>query len=180
MNTFLRHTALGVLAATALLGPASAAVTAAPMTDRHNRTDAIFVGMMLPHHMSGIPLGRIAAQKGRNAEIRRLGREIVRAQTREARTLRAMAKLFGKQPSMPPEIEERGRMDMAKLRRASGSRFDRVWLDVIGAHHMAAIQMARIEVQAGQNPHVRQLALSIYEVQRRELAAFNRLTRQLG
>lgn len=146
----------------------------------YNGTDASFASMMLPHHQGGVKLGKMAAEKGVNADIRRLGRNIVAAQTREIRTLRRMVLQFNTRPSMAPEIERRDEIDMKKLRRASGTEFDRMWLDVISAHHMAAIQMARMEVQGGRNAAARQLARRIVAAQRRELAQFNKLTMQLG
>lgn len=165
---------LGALAAIAVPAQPQSAQTA-------NRTDAAFAAMMLPHHEGGVELGKMAAAKGENAEIRALGRQIVTAQTREAKTLRSMVRRFRtKKASMPPEVMRREQIDMRRLEQASGTEFDRRWLDVISAHHMGAIQMAQMEVRGGRDAAARRLARQIAAEQRRELGRFNALTVQLG
>lgn len=170
-----------LLAALALVGAlaVSATTTSAAKTS-YNGTDAAFAAMMLPHHLGGVKLGKMAAEKGQNAEIRQLGENIVSAQTRESKTLRSMVQQFRTKPSMPPEIMRRDEIDMKKLEKASGAEFDRMWLDVISSHHMAAIQMAQMEARGGRNVAARSLARDIVKAQRGELAKFNRLTTALG
>lgn len=81
---------------------------------------------------------------------------------------------------MPEPIHEREMIDMEKLRAASGTDFDRLWLDVISAHHMGAIQMAFMEENGGANEPAMKLAASIVESQSAQLDEFNALTRALG
>jgi uncharacterized protein (DUF305 family) len=164
----------------ALVGLLAVAGGAQARSHSYNATDAAFAAGMLPHHEGGVELGRLAAQKGVNADIRRLGGEIVTAQTREARTLRRMVRQFRTRAEMPEPIEERDMRDMRRLQAASGAEFDRLWLDVIGAHHAAAIQMAQIEAEGGRNAEARRLARRIVSTQERELAQFNRLAEALG
>lgn len=161
----------------ALLAPATGATANAA---DFNRTDAAFASMMLPHHLSGIGLGKIAAKKAQNAQIRKLGRQIASTQTREAGILRSLVSAFRTKPSSTPEIDRRDAMDMAKLRRASGAKFDRTWLDVISSHHMGAIQMAQMEKRGGTNGRALRLAGKIIVEQRSELRQFNQLTTKLG
>lgn len=166
--------AVALVAVVPLAGAGSSAKT-------YNSTDKAFAAMMLPHHEGGVELGRIAAEKGQNADVRRLGRQIVAAQTREAKTLRALIKRYRTSKATPPkEIRDRDDIDMQRLEAASGTDFDRTWLDVISAHHMSAIMMAQMEVRGGKNPDGRKLARKIIKAQREELAQFNALTRQLG
>lgn len=104
----------------------------------------------------------------------------MRAQSREAATLRRMVRRFRTKPSMPEAIEEHDVMGMRKLKAASGPEFDRLWLDVISAHHSAAIQMAQIEARGGRNASARRLARTIITTQKRELARFNKLVERLN
>lgn len=147
----------------------------------YNATDAAFAAMMLPHHEGGIRLGDTAAKKGDDSDVRRLGRAIESKQNREAGTLRRLVSRFRTKKAVPPtEMERRDAIDMTRLRVASGRAFDREWLNVISAHHSAAIQMAQIEVRGGRNQAARQLARQIVATQRRELGEFNRITTRLG
>jgi uncharacterized protein (DUF305 family) len=166
------------LAAAAFVGLPSDGGTraqAGTSAESYNRTDRAFAASMLPHHEGGVKLGGMAADKGVDSDIRRLGRDIVSAQTREARTLRNMVRRFRTAPSMPEAIMQRDMLDMRALQAATGTEFDRRWIDVISAHHSAAIQMAQIEVQGGRNRAARRLARSIVVTQKRELEQFNRL-----
>lgn len=163
---------LGILALAA--GPAQAS------TARHNATDDAFVAMMLPHHEGGIKLGALAATKGVNGDVRRLGRSIRTKQTAEAKLLRRLVREFRtRKADPPPEMKRRDAIDMARLRAATGKAFDMRWLDVISAHHSAAIQMAQIEIRSGLNGVARGLAMSIVATQRRELGEFNTLTAKI-
>lgn len=169
--------ALSVALATILL---AAPLSMAASGSNFNGTDAAFAAMMLPHHQGGVKLGRLAASKGTTAQIRKLGRGIVSAQSREAKTLARMVKEFKTTPSTTKEIEQRAMMDMRTLSAASGSSFDRQWLNVISAHHMAAIQMAQMEQRGGTNSAAESLARKIIATQRHELAQFNTLSKRLG
>lgn len=164
---------MSVLAATAALAQSQSRAT-------YNSTDAAFAAMMLPHHEGGVKLGRMADDKGQNAEIRNLGRGIFTSQARQARTLRRMVRRFGTRATMPREIMRRDEIDMSRLERATGAEFDAIWLDVISAHHVGAIQMGQMEARGGRNAAARSLARRIVAEQRRELARFNALTTSLG
>lgn len=146
----------------------------------YNQTDVAFVANMAPHHMAGVELGRLAASKGVNAKVKSIGQAIDTTQTSELGKLNGFLKTFGgAQPKMLPPVDERGMMDTKKLTATSGQDFDRTWLDVISAHHGAAIQMAQIEVAGGQYGPAKSLAKSIISTQSRELSEFNKLSTQL-
>lgn len=146
---------------------------------RANGTDRQFVTLMTPHHEGGVELGRMAAEKGTDPRVVRLGRAIVKEQSAELVRLRSWATRLRVKPAMPAPIEERDMIDMQKLRATSGVEFDRMWLDVISAHHMAAIQMALIERAGGRYRPAVRLAASIVASQSAQLRQFNALTREL-
>lgn len=175
MPRLLRLFAALVAAVALVASPAAAA----PSTT-YNATDAAFAAMMLPHHQGGVDLGELAATKGTNADVRRLGQNIIKTQSRQAKTLERMVRRFQTKASTRPEVMRRNELDMAKLKRLTGADFDRAWLDVISAHHMAAIMMADMEARGGRDSSARSLARRIVKEQRSELAQFNRLTVQLG
>ena len=174
MTRLLRILAMSLALGALLTGPARAATTT------YNATDAAFAAMMLPHHQGGVKLGQLAATKGTNPDVRRLGQSIAVTQARQAKTLQRMVRRLDTKPSMAPEVARRSELDMAKLQRLAGADFDRAWLDVISAHHMGAIMMASIETRGGRDASARNLARRIVREQRSELAQFNRLTVALG
>lgn len=179
MKPVVRPLLTGLLVLTMAIS-AAAVVQAAPKKSSYNRTDASFASMMLPHHEGGVELGAAAAMKGRNSDVRRLGKNIATTQRKEAGTLRALVRSFRTRVATTPEGRRREQLDTDKLKAATGTDFDRAWLDVISAHHMGAIQMAQMEVRGGRNAAARALARRIVETQRSELAQFNRLTAELA
>lgn len=164
--------------------PTSATSTAGSATPRpsadQTMTDAAFVASMLPHHKGGIELGRLAATKGVDADVKRLGAAIMTKQTEELATLQALASRLGTTALMVAPIEERDMRDMARLKAASGAAFDTLWLEVISGHHSAAIQMAGIEVDGGQDSESVTLAKDIVTTQTRELTEFNTIIASMG
>ena len=161
-------------------------------SESYNATDAAFVASMLPHHEGGIELGQLAVEKGVDPKVKSIGQDIVDAQTQEVGQLEAMLERFGgmegmegmsgmegMEGMMASEIAERDEMDLEALNQASGAEFDQMWLDVISAHHAAAVQMAMIEQEGGEDPEATDLAGSIVETQLRELGEFNDLVEQM-
>ncbi len=126
-------------------------------------------------------LGRLAAEKGTNPEIVRLGRDIVTEQSAELELLDAWASRLGVTSGMPAPIMDHDMIDMARLSAAKeGMDFDRLGLDVISTHHSAAIQMALMERNGGRYAPAVQLSRSIIESQSAQLEEFNDLIRSLG
>lgn len=58
---------------------------------RASGTDRAFVGLMTPHHESGVELGQLAVDKGTNPDVVRLGRGIVEEQSAELELLTSWA-----------------------------------------------------------------------------------------
>jgi uncharacterized protein (DUF305 family) len=169
------------LATLALLAGVALASDTKPSTSpkAFNATDIAFAANMTPHHTSGVELGRLAVEKAVDPRIRAIGQDIADTQTRELGILRKILAVTGAEPTMTTAIEERDEIDMARLQTASGEDFDRTWLDVISAHHAAAIQMAQIEEAAGRSGQATRLAGAIVDTQARELTIFNGLVREL-
>lgn len=145
----------------------------------YNATDVAFAANMTPHHISGVDLGRIAVEKAVDPRIRAIGQDIIDTQTRELGMLRKILAATGSEATMIPSIEGRDEIDMERLAEVSGVDFDRAWLDVISAHHAAAIQMAQIEVAGGRSRQATSLAADIIDTQSRELEIFNGLVREM-
>ena len=141
----------------------------------YNQTDAAFVASMIHHHEGGVELGKLAAEKGVDPRVKQLGEGIVEEQAKEIKTLERLLRETKAPNIMPAAIAERDKADMMALDAASGAMFDELWLDVISAHHSAAIQMAEIEKRAGKLPEAKQLSESITKSQSAELTRFNAL-----
>ncbi len=145
----------------------------------YNESDAAFVALMVHHHEGGVELGKLAAEKGVNPQVKQLGEGIVEEQERELKTLERLVRDTKSQPIMPAAIATRDKADMMALKAASGEQFDNLWLDVISAHHSAAIQMAEMESRAGKLPEATSLSKAIIASQSEELTRFVELLAQM-
>lgn len=59
--------------------------------------------------------------------------------------------------------------EMTNLSKASGSGFDRMWLQMMIKHHQGAVATAKTELAKGLNPDAKKLAQSIIDEQSAEI-----------
>ncbi|MGI5242305.1 DUF305 domain-containing protein [Dactylosporangium sp. CA-139066] len=78
-------------------------------------------------------------------------------------------------PAMPGMMSS---ADMAKLKAATGSDFNRLFVQMMIAHHQGAIMMAQAELAHGTNPDAKALAGRIVQTQQAEIVAMQPLAGQ--
>lgn len=136
--------------------------------------DAAFVEEMVPHHESAVEMAEIAQQRGRSAFVKGLAADIIKTQDAEISTMRQIkaSKLQGVAAGdlgVPSHMMGMD-MDLAELRSAAATDFDRVFIDMMVPHHEGAIEMARAELAKGATPELKTLAQDIIGAQQREIA----------
>jgi uncharacterized protein (DUF305 family) len=195
LHSFTRRTALAaVIGLAALTGPGTGAAAATPRAAvaaaKANRTDRAFVREMVPHHQMAVDMAEMARMDGEHAKIRRLARRVIDAQTGEIRTLEKIARRLGVTPEAMPtdgemsdqmmrdmetlgvDMDESGMtMDMHDLHGAKP--FDRLFIDMMIAHHRGAIRMARAERTDGRDARLRRIARAIIADQAKEIRQMN-------
>lgn len=171
----------GMSMSTSMSTPPASGAT--PASGPHNAADVTFATDMIPHHGKATQMAEMALTKTSNAEIKRLATAIKNAQDPEIETMSGWlagwgqpvpAATMGSMPgmSMPGMMSD---ADMAKLEQSSGSAFDRQWVTMMIDHHTGAVDMAKTELSAGQNPDAKQLAQSIITSQSSEIATMRQL-----
>ena len=185
IHRFARCAALAAVLALPVAG-ASPALAAG----KANSTDRAFVRQMVPHHQMATEMAEMAKTDGEHAKIRRLARKIIKAQSAEIRTLKRIAENLGVTPAEMPvdgemseqtmrdletlglTAEESGMMmDMSELEGAEP--FDRMFIDMMIAHHRGAIRMARAELDQGEHRRLRRIARAIVRDQKKEIRTMN-------
>lgn len=181
IHRYARCAALAAVLALPVAG-ASPALAAG----KANATDRAFVRQMVPHHQMATEMAEMAKTDGEHAKTRRLARKIVKAQSAEIRTLKRIAGNLGVTPAEMPmdgemseqtmrdletlglTAEESGMtMDMNELEGAEP--FDRMFIDMMIAHHRGAIRMARAELGDGEHRRLRRIARAIVRDQKKEI-----------
>jgi uncharacterized protein (DUF305 family) len=176
---------LGVsLGACSTTSPASSGSSAsAPSTGpAHNQADITFAQGMIAHHAQAIAMAKIALQRGQSPQIKDLAARIQAAQQPEIDEMKSWLESWNIQvPSTdsPAVGMDHGAVSampgmmssdqMRQLGMVPTDKFDRMFLQMMIAHHKGAVTMAKSELTNGQNADARQLAQRIIDEQQREI-----------
>jgi len=141
----------------------------------------MFAMMMVPHHTQTLAMVDLAVKKATNAKGKALASKIRKAQLPEVERMSGwliaggipipgaegghnMAGMDAKPDGMMSAQQ------MTGLGAATGSGFDRMWLQLMVKHHQGAVAMARTQLKKGVNPDGKQVARSIVNSQSGQIA----------
>jgi len=157
----------------------AAEITAPGYTD----ADVAFVQGMIPHHQQALEMTAMVEQRTESRDIRALAERMEVGQTDEIGQLEAWLKDRGE--DVPGAHSEHGAghhelmpgmltaEELAQLRSARGTRFERLFLQYMIRHHEGAVIMVEELLgggQGGQESHVFQLAQHVSSDQRVEIS----------
>ncbi|SDS92701.1 Uncharacterized conserved protein, DUF305 family [Nocardioides scoriae] len=164
----------------------------------HNQADVAFAQQMIPHHAQAVQMAEMALDRTSDPALERLAQEVEDAQDPEIETMtgwledwdaevpstRGTMSGSGDGGTTSGDPSSGGSMagmmsgaDMRRLDDATGSGFDRMWLQMMVQHHEGAVEMAKAEQADGENRAAKRLAASIEESQTGEIA---RMQEMLG
>ena len=151
-----------------------------PMMDGDlNMSDVMFVQMMIPHHEQAVEMAELAPGAGASPEVQELAAAIAAAQGPEITQMEAMLDRWGVGQMMDHSGHQMAGMvsdaDMDRLRATSGAEFDRLFLELMIAHHEGAIDMAQDPLANGEDPELRTLLEAIVEAQTAEIAQMQQM-----
>ncbi len=164
---------------------AGSSMSSAPTTGAHNTADTAFSTDMIPHHGQAVQMADLALSKATNAQVKTLAAQIKAAQDPEIATMSGWLKAWGSAvPSASMSTGSMGGMamngmmsaqQMTQLGQASGPAFDKLWVQMMIAHHQGALAMARTELSSGSDAASKALAQSISDSQSKEIATMQSL-----
>ncbi|MER7128773.1 DUF4142 domain-containing protein [Streptosporangium saharense] len=143
---------LSVVAVTALSGTAASA-TAPPDA---NEQDRRFLVQTHQDNLAGIAAGKAAVDKGRDRDVRALGKRLVADHTKLDAEVRQVAQRLA--VALPAEPTTAQRIQYNRISARSGDAFDWAWLSVAGVDRRTALARGARELAEGASPQVKRLA----------------------
>ena len=135
--------------------------------------DVMFAQMMIPHHQQAIEMADLAiANPSTSPDVARLAQQIKAAQDPEIATMKSWLSEWGAPTSASMDHGTSGMMsdaDMASLESAQGAAFNRLWLEMMIAHHQGAVTMAQDVLSSTEDAEVKGLAQAVVEGQKKEI-----------
>ena len=137
--------------------------------------DLQFIDTMIAHHQSAVDMARLIPAKADNAELKKLGQNIVSSQEKEIAAMRAWReRWFGGKPEalnmeMAGMKNSMSGMDMKKLDALNGKPFDLEFIKQMIPHHEGAVVMAKEALQKSRRDEIKNLATSIIRDQTAEI-----------
>lgn len=140
-------------------------------TPTYSSRDIMFAQMMIPHHEQAIEMSELALDRSVDPEIRELAEQIRAAQAPEIEQMKAWLEASNSGMTMDHDMGMDGMLsesEMTDLRNATGTDFDRLYLEGMIQHHEGAIEMADMIVDSA-NAEARELAEAIISSQTAEI-----------
>lgn len=180
-------------------GEPNRTVTAGPTTPgRPTAADVRFVQMMIPHHRQALEMAALAPAQARDATVKALADRIDKGQSGEISVMQSWLRrhrVDGRDgagasrrpgghsghgpaagtasPGAPAGHAGMPGMatpeQLARLRAAGGTDFDRLFLSLMITHHQGALTMARDALAHGTDVVVRDLAKEVLSTQNAEI-----------
>jgi uncharacterized protein (DUF305 family) len=185
-------------------GSVSAMMSPPAASADHNAADLVFAQQMIVHHQGAVEMADLAPTRAASQEVKDLAVRIKAAQGPEIEQMQSWLATWG--AAMPTAASvtddgmggmdhggmsgmgKEGDMDMPgmmsgaqmqELTDATGSDFDRLFLELMIVHHQGAIEMSDTEIAEGSNPAALALAESITTSQTAEIAEMQQLLQTL-
>lgn len=164
--------------------------TLPPSEDPFTEADVAFLVDMIPHHAQALEMAELAPERADDEQVTALASRIADVQQAEIDVYERWLAERGMAPDGSPE-NQRGDgdhggdgghadghdmpgmvsdADLATLEQSTGAEFDRLWLQLMIAHHEGALDMAAERDGNGTNIRVDELAADVVVTQMDEIA----------
>jgi len=179
-----RFTVIAVAISLVLIASACSSDDASSVSD-FNDADVTFAQGMIVHHEQAIEMARLAPSRAASADVKDLARRIEAAQDPEITQMTGWLKDWGKPVSAKgsdggmadhesgatePENGMMSEAEMGQLTDATGSEFDKMFLEMMTGHHRGAVEMSTSELADGENADAKKLAQTIIDTQTKEIS----------
>lgn len=148
-----------------------------------NDADVMFAQMMIPHHEQAVEMADLAATRASDGELKELAAAIKQAQDPEIETMTKWLKSWDEPLESGHDMGvEDGMADekqMKELADSKGADFDKLFAELMIAHHEGAITMAEDVQKDGKSSDVEKLAKAIVTTQQAEIEDLEKILDRL-
>lgn len=133
--------------------------------------DIHFAQMMIPHHEQAVEMSDIAIKNSKDPNVIELAKQIKDAQSPEITQMKSWLTKSGFDSDAPHNMMMSGMLsdaEIAKLKKTTGTAFDKLFLAGMIKHHEGALLMVQM-VDESKNSEVKTLAENISSSQRIEI-----------
>lgn len=164
-------------AMTAMMKNMTAAATGKPDLD--------FMQGMIPHHQGAIEMSKVVLQFGKDAEVKALAENVIKAQEGEIAFMKSWLQKTDTSTLVASPEASKGNADAmnAMMKNMTMTYSDNADVDYIKSmipHHQGAIDMAKVALQHAKDPEVLKLAGEVVKAQEGEISFMRDWLKKLG
>lgn len=161
------------LSALPIAGPDGTPSTAAAQARQENPHQR-FLRMMSDHHEGLVQMGRQAAERAQDPQVREMARRLADKQQREQQEMLRMLRESYRETHQPM-VMPKNRVQMEQLSALQGAEYDREFLELTIHHHHEGIMMIHEMRPRFTRRDIRAMATRMEEDQKREIAEMERM-----
>jgi putative membrane protein len=170
-------------------------VAVAPLAQAETQKGTGFVQQALQSGEEEVALGKLAAEKSQNGEVKQFAQMLVSDHTAVNEQLRLLAQRNGATPaprddskrsgtdSSPPSATAPGAApsspEVQQLSQLSGTDFDKKFLEIVVERHEKSVELYSAEAEKGANPAAKKLATEALPKIKEHLAQAKSLQQQV-
>ncbi|MFI0486158.1 DUF305 domain-containing protein [Actinomadura sp. 9N215] len=138
----------------------------------HDADDVMYLQMMIAHRRQTLDMVRLAPDRSRRGEVRKMAAAVEKASTGEVQQMTSWLTAWSKPTTLQGPANSHaahgglpavGPAEMRALKQAEGSGFDTTFLNLLLSLQHNAVEMSQVEIKKGVNPAAKAYANGVMQ-----------------